>query len=321
MNIKIKHSPAKNLSSLYKYRTAMISIGIKNFIKSPPTWLKGQRIGLLCNQASVDENFVHSRDLIQEHFPGQLSCLFSPQHGFFAEKQDNMVESDHDSDKGLPVFSLYGNSRKPNDAMLDMFDVLLVDLPDVGTRVYTFMSTLAYCLEEAGRRHKRVVVLDRPNPVGGELVEGNVLQDDCRSFVGLFPMPMRHGLTFGELALFINDRLPEAAELLVVAMEGWERQYFSRIPGCPGFIPLLTCQLFTAPWFIRVRSSGKVPMSPKEGVPQCLLNYVGRHLLSTISYETILFMINCLAVYYGRYALNRWLINGLMRSASVYTCM
>lgn len=237
MNIKIKHSPAKNLSSLYKYRTAMISIGIKNFIKSPPTWLKGQRIGLLCNQASVDENFVHSRDLIQEHFPGQLSCLFSPQHGFFAEKQDNMVESDHDSDKGLPVFSLYGNSRKPNDAMLDMFDVLLVDLPDVGTRVYTFMSTLAYCMEEAGRRHKRVVVLDRPNPVGGELVEGNVLQDDCRSFVGLFPMPMRHGLTFGELALFINDRLPEAAELLVVAMEGWERQYFFPDTGLPWVYP------------------------------------------------------------------------------------
>jgi len=215
----------------------MISLGIKNFIESPPTWLHGKRLGLLCNQASVDENFVHSRDLITHDTVGKLTCLFSPQHGFFAEKQDNMVESGHHSDKNLPVFSLYGNSRRPDSAMFDLFDVLLIDLPDAGTRVYTFMYTMAYCLEEAARQQKKVVVLDRPNPVGGDIVEGNILRDDCRSFVGLFPMPMRHGLTFGELALFINDHIPQPAQLEVVPMLGWKRHHFYPDTGLPWVYP------------------------------------------------------------------------------------
>ncbi|NOX26041.1 MAG: DUF1343 domain-containing protein [Deltaproteobacteria bacterium] len=214
----------------------MIVLGLKNFIKSPPLWLNGSRLGLLCNQASVDENFVHSRDLIR-HCGGQLTCLFSPQHGFFAEKQDNMVESGHYLDNELPVFSLYGSSRRPDAAMFERFDVLLIDLPDAGTRVYTFMSTMAYCLEEAARLQKKVVVLDRPNPLGGHLVEGNILRDDCRSFVGLFPLPMRHGLTFGELALFINDHLPVSAELEVVPMEGWKRRQFYPDTGLPWVYP------------------------------------------------------------------------------------
>jgi len=237
LNDKITPRLSKTILSSYVFDTVMISLGIKKFIKSPPTWLKGKKLGLLCNQASVDENFVHSRDLIQQNFPGQLSCLFSPQHGFFAEKQDNMVESSHNTANDLPVISLYGDSRRPDGAMLDMLDVLLVDLPDAGTRVYTFVSTLAYCLEEAGRRQKKVIVLDRPNPISGELVEGNVLQDNCRSFVGLFPLPMRHGLTFGELAMFINDRLPLPADLLVVTMEGWERRQFFPDTGLPWVYP------------------------------------------------------------------------------------
>jgi uncharacterized protein YbbC (DUF1343 family) len=214
----------------------MISLGIKNFINSPPPWLDGKRVGLLCNQASVDENFTHSRDLIK-NCAGQLTCLFSPQHGFFAEKQDNMVESGHHADNDLPVFSLYGSSRRPDKSMFDLLDVLLIDLPDAGTRVYTFMYTMAYCLEEAARQQKKVVVLDRPNPVGGRLVEGNILQDDCRSFVGLFPMPMRHGLTFGELALFINAHLPEPAELEVIPMQGWERRHYYPDTGLPWVYP------------------------------------------------------------------------------------
>jgi uncharacterized protein YbbC (DUF1343 family) len=214
----------------------MISLGLKNFIKSPPSWFADSRLGLLCNQASVDENFVHSRDLIRQG-GGLLTCLFSPQHGFFAEKQDNMVESDHSAAGDLPVFSLYGSSRRPDAAMFERLDVLLIDLPDAGTRVYTFMSTMAYCLEEAARQQKRVVVLDRPNPLGGHLVEGNILRDDCRSFVGLFPLPMRHGLTFGELALFINDHLKSPAELTVIPMEGWERRQFYPDTGLPWVYP------------------------------------------------------------------------------------
>ncbi|VAW40690.1 Protein YzbB [hydrothermal vent metagenome] len=224
----------------------MIKLGIKKLIDSPPAWFNGRRLGLLCNQASVDENFVHSRRLIEQNFPAQLTCLFSPQHGFFAEKQDNMIESNHRLGQDIPIFSLYGRSRRPAADMLDLLDVLLIDLPDAGTRVYTFMSTMAYCLEEAAIHHKRVVVLDRPNPVGGDLMEGNVLEDDCRSFVGLYDLPMRHGMTLGELALFINSRLPQAAELTIIPMEGWRRRFFYPETGLPWVYPSPNLPNFTS---------------------------------------------------------------------------
>jgi uncharacterized protein YbbC (DUF1343 family) len=216
----------------------MISLGIEEFVKSPPSWLKGQRLGLLCNQASVDRHFRHSRDLIDEAMPGQLRCLFSPQHGFFAEKQDNMIESGHGlDDQGRPVFSLYGDSRRPDQKMFDHLDVLVVDIVDVGTRVYTFMSTLAYCLEEAAKLGKKVVVLDRPNPIGGAALEGNILQDACRSFVGIERLPMRHGLTFGELALFLNAKSTTPADLAVIPMAGWQRQMHFPATGLPWVFP------------------------------------------------------------------------------------
>jgi len=203
----------------------MISLGIEQLILSPPQWLSGQRLGLLCNQASSDSNLQHSRDLINRCFPGQLTCLFSPQHGFFSEKQDNMVESGHGQDTltGLPLYSLYSNQRRPTREMYDLFDILVIDLFDIGTRVYTFLYTMAYCLQAAAAFNKKVLVLDRPNPVGGELVEGNVLQEDCFSFVGLYPIPMRHGLTFGELALLLNNHFNIGAELKVIPMKGWRR--------------------------------------------------------------------------------------------------
>lgn len=203
----------------------MVSLGIEQLLASPPPFLKDKRLGLLCNQASTDRSFRHSRDLVMAAFPDQLSCIFSPQHGFFAEKQDNMVESNHGRDQlsGLPVFSLYGETRKPTPEMMAQVDVILVDIVDVGTRVYTFMYTLAYMLEAAAAAGKAVVVLDRPNPIGGETVEGNILEDEYRSFVGLYPLPMRHGLTFGELALLFNDHYGIGAELHVVTMKGWQR--------------------------------------------------------------------------------------------------
>ncbi len=203
----------------------MISLGIEQLLASSLPFLKDKRLGLLCNQASTDSTFRHSRDLVMAAFPDQLRCLFSPQHGFFAEKQDNMVESDHDLDQvsGLPVFSLYGETRKPTPAMMDYVDVVLIDIVDVGTRVYTFMYTLAYMLEAAAAAGKGVVVLDRPNPIGGESVEGNLLEGEYRSFVGLYPLPMRHGLTFGELALLFNDHFKIGADLHVVKMKGWQR--------------------------------------------------------------------------------------------------
>ncbi len=215
----------------------MITVGLENLAGSD-VMLRGKRLGLLCNQASTDHNLHHSRDVLRELYGDQLTCLFSPQHGFFSEKQDNMIESDHGKDPvtGLPVFSLYGEGRKPTAAMYDHLDVLLIDIVDVGTRVYTFLYTMAYCLEAAAEYGKQVLVLDRPNPVGGA-VEGNILLQDCSSFVGLYPIPMRHGMTFAELALFINTEFEIGADLEVIPMQGWKPSMLFRDTGFPWVSP------------------------------------------------------------------------------------
>ena len=152
-----------------------------------------------------------------------LTAAFGPQHGLRGDKQDNMVESPdyRDPEHGIPVFSLYGEVRRPTAAMLDSFDVLLVDLQDLGCRIYTFITTLRYVLEEAARTHKSVWVLDRPNPVGRP-VEGLRLQAGWESFVGAGPLPMRHGLTMGELARWFVARLGLDVDCRVVEMEGWQ---------------------------------------------------------------------------------------------------
>ncbi len=217
----------------------MVRTGIEQLASLKPGWLKRQRLGLLCNQASTNSDFRHSRDVINDVFPGQLTCLFSPQHGFFADKQDNMIESDHmaDPETGLHLFSLYGETRKPDADMMEYLDVLLIDLQDVGTRVYTFMYTMAYCLEAAAEYGKKVVVLDRPNPLGGSRIEGNLVEGEFRSFVGLFPLPMRHGLTIGELAGMFNDHFGIGAELEVIPMEGWRREMYFDQTGQPWLYP------------------------------------------------------------------------------------
>lgn len=159
---------------------AQVSLGLEELIASPPAHLRGLRMGLLCNSASVDHNLVHARKLLHARFGEQLGLLFSPQHGLFAERQDNMIESDHRGDPllGIPVFSLYSKTRMPTKEMFDPIDVLIVDLQDVGTRVYTFIYTLSYCMEAARRYGKKVLVLDRPNPIGGRQVEGNCLDPE-----------------------------------------------------------------------------------------------------------------------------------------------
>jgi len=149
-----------------------------------------------------------------------------------------MIESDHGRDQsGIPVYSLYGETRRPTPEMLADIDLLLVDLQDVGTRVYTFISTVVYCLEEAARAGVRVVILDRPNPVSGLIVEGNILDPELSSFVGIFPMPMRHGMTLGELALMINREAGIGAELEVIAMQGWQRWMFFADTGLDWIFP------------------------------------------------------------------------------------
>ncbi|MCP4691326.1 MAG: DUF1343 domain-containing protein [Desulfobacterales bacterium] len=216
-----------------------VQIGLERFLASPPASTVGRRLGLLCNPASVDRRFRHARDLIHARHPGGLSALFSPQHGFFAEKQDNMIESDDRRDPvlGVPVFSLYGETRIPTREMFDHLDLLVIDLQDAGTRVYTFIYTMHYCLEAARRFDKKVIVLDRPNPVSGAMVEGNLVTPECASFVGLHPIPMRHGLTIGEIALLFNNVFGVGADLEVIPMKGWKREMFFRETGLPWIPP------------------------------------------------------------------------------------
>jgi uncharacterized protein YbbC (DUF1343 family) len=218
---------------------ATVQTGIERFIKNPPQWIKGKRIGLLCNPASIDSDFRHSRFLIDGQIPAELAALYSPQHGFFAEKQDNMIESRNMRDPvlGIPVYSLYGDTREPAENMLEPIDILIIDLQDVGTRVYTFIYTVSYCLEAARNFNKKVLLLDRPNPINGTDIEGNCLRTECASFVGRYPLPMRHGLTIGELALLINDHYKIGCELDVIPMAGWHRKMFFTDTGLPWVPP------------------------------------------------------------------------------------
>jgi uncharacterized protein YbbC (DUF1343 family) len=216
-----------------------VRLGLERFLANPPKWARGARLGLLCNQASVDVRLRHAAKLLQERFGGQLRCLFSPQHGLWGEKQDNMVESPdlRDATTGLPVFSLYAERRRPSAEQLALVDWVLVDLQDVGCRVYTFASTLSCVMEEAARAGVGVAVLDRPNPLGGAAFEGNLLKEPCRSFVGVAPLPMRHGLTMGELALFFRHSLGLPVRLEVVAMSGWRRGMLWPECGLPWVSP------------------------------------------------------------------------------------
>ena len=221
-----------------------IQTGIERLLAAPPPILQGKRLGLLANPASVacpegNRRFRSTRLLISNHYPGQLKVLFSPQHGFFAEKQANMIPSEDLIDPVLkiPVFSLYGKTRIATEAMLERIDILIVDLQDVGTRVYTFIYTMALCLQAARAHGKEVLVLDRPNPIGGNRIEGNSLKPEYASFVGMYPIPMRHGLTIGELALLFNDHFGIGCELHVTPMAGWKREMLFEDTGLPWIPP------------------------------------------------------------------------------------
>jgi len=205
-----------------------VQTGLETFLESPPEWIFDLRLGLLSNPASIDNRFRHARGLINKRIPGKLSALYSPQHGFLADRQANMIESEDTIDPllQLPVFSLYGETRIPTRQMFEPIDVLIIDLQDAGTRVYTFIYTMSYCMEAARRFGKKILVLDRPNPIGGEIIEGNCTATDCTSFVGRYPIPMRHGLTIGELALLVNRQFEIGCDLEVVAMKNWTRSMY-----------------------------------------------------------------------------------------------
>ncbi len=199
----------------------------------------GSRVGLIVNPASVDSSFQHAADIFAARGEFELTALFGPQHGIRGETQDNMIEWTGFTDPrtGVPAFSLYGETREPTAGMLRDVDVLVFDVQDVGTRVYTFIWTMALAMRVCAREGKRFVVLDRPNPIGGDLVEGNVLDPGFSSFVGLYPIPMRHGMTVGELALLLNAEHGINCELDVVKMEGWRRGMQFEETGLPWVMP------------------------------------------------------------------------------------
>ncbi len=192
--------------------------------------LVGKRVALLAHPASVTADLTHALDALAALPELRLAAAFGPQHGLRGDKQDNMMESPDFQDPvlGIPVFSLYGEVRRPTAAMLDSFDVLMVDLQDLGCRIYTFITTLLYVLEEAARLGKTVIVLDRPNPAGRP-VEGTLLQAGWESFVGAGPMPMRHGLTLGEMGRWFVHHFKLDVDYRVIPMEGW------RPDAAPGY--------------------------------------------------------------------------------------
>jgi len=214
-----------------------ITLGSERLLAS--SRLDGQRVGIVCNPASVDHEFVSIVDRLASHPRARLSAIFGPQHGFRSDVQENMIETGHSHDdvRKVPVFSLYSETRAPTSEMLKDLDVLVVDLQDVGTRIYTYIYTMAYCLTAAKKHDLPVIVCDRPNPIGGASIEGPMLERGYESFVGLYAIPMRHGMTIGELARLFNEHFGIGAKLEVVEMAGWRREMYHDDAGAPWVMP------------------------------------------------------------------------------------
>jgi uncharacterized protein YbbC (DUF1343 family) len=215
-----------------------VVLGLEKLLQGGNSF-RGARLGLVCNQASVDHNFQHAADLLHQHSELDLRALFGPQHGIRGDVQDNMIETEHGIDRktGLPVHSLYSETREPTEAMLRDIDVVVFDMQDVGCRIYTFVYTLANCMRAAKKWGKRVVVCDRPNPISGAVISGNVLEPEYASFVGQFPIPTRHGMTVAELARMFKDHFNIGCELEVLSMDGWRREYWHDETDAPWVMP------------------------------------------------------------------------------------
>jgi uncharacterized protein YbbC (DUF1343 family) len=200
--------------------------------------LRGRRVGIVCNPASVDEVFGHVIDRVVDA-GAELKAIFGPQHGFRSDVQDNMIESAHalDARRRVPIYSLYSETREPTARMLEDLDLIVIDLQDIGARIYTFVYTMANCLRAAASHGVEAIVCDRPNPIGGTAVAGPMLRPGYESFVGQFPIPMRHGMTIGELARLFNEEFGIGARLEVVTMEGWRRHSYYDATGLPWVIP------------------------------------------------------------------------------------
>ncbi len=214
-------------------------LGLEILLSNRLEAIRGARVGLVCNQASVDHYLRHAADLFNAQSNCKLTALFGPQHGIRGDVQDNMIETPHmrDAETALPVYSLYSETREPTEEMLKDVDVLVCDLQDVGCRIYTFIYTVANCMRAAARYGKKVIVCDRPNPLGGVKVAGTVLEPEYASFVGQFPLATRHGMTTCELAGMFRDEWGLDCELELILMEGWAREQWFDETDAPWVLP------------------------------------------------------------------------------------
>ena len=255
-----------------------VRLGIEKLLDERRELLKGARVGLVCNQASVDHRLSHAADLLCASTESKLTALFGPQHGIRGEVQDNMIETGHaiDSVTGVPVYSLYSETREPTEEMLSEVDVLVFDLQDVGCRIYTFIYTLANCMRVAGRLGKKVLVCDRPNPITGGAVEGNVLEPEYASFVGQFPLPTRHGMTVCELAQLFKEHFGIVCDLEVVPMEGWSAACGWMRRMLHGFYLRRTCLLWILRLFSRARFTWRERRSLRDAARRALSSRLER---------------------------------------------
>ena len=203
--------------------------------------LRGRRIGLVSNPASIDPSLRHIVDVLLANRDVEVVALFGPQHGFRSDVQDNMIETPHREfeagSRQVPLFSLYSDTREPTPDMLRNVDTLVIDLQDIGTRIYTYMYTMANCMRAARKHGIRVIVCDRPNPIGGVEIEGITLEPGSESFVGQYAIPTRHALTIGELARLFNEHFGIGADIEVIPMEGWRRDMYWDATGLPWVMP------------------------------------------------------------------------------------
>jgi uncharacterized protein YbbC (DUF1343 family) len=215
----------------------MVRLGSDVLLAS--TSLRGLRVGVVCNPASVGRGYLHIADRLANTDGVTLGAIFGPQHGFRSDVQDNMIETPHrdDAARRVPIYSLYSETREPTADMLRGLDVLVIELPDIGARIYTYIYTMANCMRAAARHRIPVIVCDRPNPIGGTAVEGETLRPGFESFVGQFPIPMRHGMTIGELARLFNEQFGIGAEVEIAAMQGWHRDMYADETAVPWVMP------------------------------------------------------------------------------------
>jgi uncharacterized protein YbbC (DUF1343 family) len=229
---------AKDVAAHKEKKKNKVTPGVEVLLDDQKELLKGKKVGLITNPTGIDSKLNSIVDLLHNDPDIELTALFGPEHGVRGDAQaGSYVEFYIDEKTGLPVYSLYGQTKKPTPEMLENVEVLLFDIQDVGTRHYTYIYTMAYAMEAAKENNIPIVVLDRPNPQGGLLVDGPVLEPEAASFIGLYPIPTKHGMTIGELANFFNEEFEIGADLTVVKMKGWKRSMDYDDTGLPFVLP------------------------------------------------------------------------------------